>query len=160
MRHAIKAVDVRDQAIIDLARDLAWRGHANRSGMALADRNETVQALRDAIRARPHCYVPPLPYHAQFRALMLAIWRIAGCSWANRRGEPYYIRRQALAELRGCLESYDSARRDSRLVFGRDRVSPAEAATAPAWAPDTEATREARYRAGLEAFRRSLARER
>lgn len=98
---------------IDAARDLAWRGSANRSGLKLAERNEAVQRLRDAVRAvaAEELAAQDTVAGPQLRALLLAIARTAECSWANRRGDAYYHRKRVVAELRGCLESYDSALR-------------------------------------------------
>lgn len=100
--------------IIDAARDLAWRGSANRSGLRLAERNEAVTRLRELVtetRRDRRTLDPEDPAWAQLDALLRAIVRTAECSWANRRGEAYYHRKRVLAELRGCLESYDSALR-------------------------------------------------
>jgi hypothetical protein len=40
----------------------------------------------------------------ELRYLVLAIRRAAGCSYSNRMGPPYYARREAIFQLRGCLD--------------------------------------------------------
>lgn len=48
---------------------------------------------------------------------------------------------------------------DPRLVFGVDRLPPAEAYSAEAWAPDTEAKRQARFVKELREWAKSMPKE-
>jgi hypothetical protein len=91
-------------AAIDAARDLAWRPMANVSGIRLQERHEAHERLVDAltgVRRLPPGATPELRY------LVRSMRRAARASYSNRRYAPYYERRQAVAELRGCLSRYD-----------------------------------------------------
>jgi hypothetical protein len=46
----------------------------------------------------------------ELRFLLEAMARVARCSFANRRGLPYYERKESVAQLRGCLLAYDRSR--------------------------------------------------
>jgi hypothetical protein len=87
-------------AAIDAAADLAWRPTSNLPGsIAYTERKEAHERLcRLLAGAR-------LPRNApdELRFLLAAMRRVAGCSFANRRGEPYYWRKRCVYELRGCL---------------------------------------------------------
>lgn len=92
---------------IDAARDVAWRPTANcgkRRAVAYAERKEAHQRLVDALEALTGLSANASP---QLRFLLAAMRRVAACSFANRMGLPYYERKQAVAELRGCLIVYD-----------------------------------------------------
>lgn len=85
---------------IAAAEDLAWRPTSNLPGsIAYTERREAADRLCALI-----CRVR-LPSDApdELRFLVEAIRRVAGCSFANRRGEPYYHRKRMVYELRGCL---------------------------------------------------------
>ena len=87
------------------ARELAWESHVNLSDRKrYAHRNELHRRLVDALTN-----VTALSANAgpELRYLVEAMYRSAACSWANRKGLPYYERKQAVAELRGCLLAYD-----------------------------------------------------
>jgi hypothetical protein len=56
--------------------------------------------------------------------LVAAIRRVAACSFSNRMGLPYYERKQAVAELRGCLVVYDRVTTAPASRSGRDSVDP------------------------------------
>lgn len=89
------------RAAIDAAEDLAWRPTANLPGsLRYTERKESADRLCErlaAVRALSANASPELRY------LVDAMRRVAGCSFSNRRGEPYYARRAAVWELRGCL---------------------------------------------------------
>lgn len=91
-------------AAIDAARDLAWRPTANLgAGLRYTERREAYERLCELLpKAR-------LPTNAddELRFLLAAMRRVATCSFSNRRGEPYYWRRQQIYELRGCLVVWD-----------------------------------------------------
>jgi len=92
---------------IDVATDLAWRPVANLPGsVAYHERKEAHERLcallgRASLSANAS---------AELRYLVDAMRRVAGCSFANRRGEPYYARKRAALELRGCLDVWRRAR--------------------------------------------------
>lgn len=95
-------------AAIFAARELAWQSHVNLSDRRrYAERNECHRRLCEALE-----HVTALSANASPELLFLfeAIHRAAACSWANRYGVPYFERKQAVAELRGCLLAYDRAR--------------------------------------------------
>lgn len=95
-------------AAIFAARELARQSHVNLSDRKrYAHRNELHRRLVAAL-AR----VTALSANAgpELRYLIEAMHRAALCSRANRMGVPYYERKQAVAELRGCLLAYDRAR--------------------------------------------------
>lgn len=91
-------------AAIDAARDLAWRPTANLgAGIRYAERREAHERLCALL-----CGVRlPAGTPDELRFLLAAMRRVAGCSFANRRGEPYYWRKQQIYELRGCLVVWD-----------------------------------------------------
>ena len=88
---------------IAAATDLAWRSTSNLPGsVRYHERRESHAALVRAIaRVRTPRGAP-----AELRYLIAAMRRVAACSFANRMGQPYYARKRAVAELRGCLEVY------------------------------------------------------
>lgn len=95
-------------AAIYAARELAWQPTHNLSSRErYAARLACHQRLCDALGG-----VTRLSANAgaELRFLIEAMHRVAACSFSNRRGEPYYARRQAMAELRGCLLAYDRSR--------------------------------------------------
>lgn len=91
-------------AAIDAARDLAWRPTANLgAGLRYTERREAHDHLCELLgRVRLSANASP-----ELRYLLDAMRRVAGCSFANRRGEPYYWRKQQIYELRGCLVVWD-----------------------------------------------------
>lgn len=95
------------QAAIDAAEDLAWRPTYNLPGsVAYGERKESAERLCERLAAVTALSANASP---QLRYLLAAMRRTAGCSFANRRGEAYYERRQAIYELRGCLDSWKSS---------------------------------------------------
>lgn len=95
-------------AAIFAARELAWQPHVNLSDKKrYAHRLEVHQRLVDALSKTTALSANASP---ELRYLVEAIHRVAACSWANRMGAPYYARKQAVAELRGCLLAYDRSR--------------------------------------------------
>jgi hypothetical protein len=96
-------------AAIDAARDLAWRPTANLPGsLAYTERKESADRLCALIcRLRVPGGAPD-----ELRYLVAAMRRVAGCSFSNRRGEPYYARRRAIYELRGCLDVWQRSEND------------------------------------------------
>ncbi len=89
-------------AAIDAATDLAWRPTANLPGsLRYQERRESADRFCERMAALPRLSAKASP---ELRFLVLAMRRVRWCSFANRRGAPYYERRQAIWELRGCLE--------------------------------------------------------
>lgn len=88
------------RAAIDAAEDLAWRPTSNLPGsLRYHERKEAHQRLCERLAAvRLSANASP-----ELRFLIAAARRAAGCSFANRMGRPYYERRTAIYELRGCL---------------------------------------------------------
>lgn len=88
------------RAAIDAALDLAWRPTANLPGsLRYTERREAAERLCERLTAvRLSVNASP-----ELRFLIDAMGRVAGCSFANRRGEPYYWRKQCVYELRGAL---------------------------------------------------------
>lgn len=88
------------RAAIDAALDLAWRPTYNMpSRVGYYERHEAHERLCERLAAvRLSANASP-----ELRFLVDAMRRVAGCSFANRRGEPYYARKAAVYELRGCL---------------------------------------------------------
>lgn len=89
------------RAAIDAAEDLAWRPTCNLPGsMRYHDRQESATRFRELLAA-----VRRLPARApdELRYLLAAMRRAARATYANRMGPPYYERKQAIYELRGCL---------------------------------------------------------
>jgi hypothetical protein len=92
---------------IDAARDLAWRPTSNLGGrraVAYEPRLEAHRRLVDALAGVTGLSANAAP---ELRYLLAASRRVAACSFSNRMGHPYYERKQAVAELRGCLITYD-----------------------------------------------------
>lgn len=96
---------------IDAARDLAWRPTSNLGGpraIAYGPRLEAHQRLVSALTKTSYRdYRVTAMADPELRFLVAAIRRVAACSFSNRMGLPYYERKQAVAELRGCLITYD-----------------------------------------------------
>jgi hypothetical protein len=88
------------RAAIDAAIDLAWRPTANLPGsLRYTERRESAERLCERLAAiRLSANASP-----ELRFLVDAMGRVAGCSFANRRGEPYYWRKRCVYELRGAL---------------------------------------------------------
>jgi len=94
---------------IDVARDLAWRPIANlSSAVRYAERRELHRRLGELL-SRSRLHRDPSP---EARFLIAAMRRAAAATFVNRKGLPYYERRQAVIELRGCLEAYDRLQRE------------------------------------------------
>jgi hypothetical protein len=88
-------------AVIEAADDLAWRPTANTSHVpAYRARKAAHAALCEALAAlgRVNETEPVL------LLLLAAIRRTALCNFCNRMGPPYYARKQAIYQLRGCLD--------------------------------------------------------
>lgn len=88
---------------IEAATELAWMPTANlpRSRVYWA-RSEAHDRLVAAV-AR----LGPVPdADAELTYLLAAIRRAAAASYSNRMGEPYYERREAIYQLRGCLDVF------------------------------------------------------
>lgn len=89
------------RAAIDAAEDLAWRPTYNLPGsLRYHDRQEAAQRLRDLL-ARVRRLASDASH--ELRLLIAAMRRAAAATYANRKGPPYYERKQAIYELRGCL---------------------------------------------------------
>jgi hypothetical protein len=88
-------------AVIEAADDLAWRPTSNTSNVpAYRARKASHQALCDAL-ARLERVDETEPV---LLLLVAAIRRAACCNYCNRMGPPYYARKQAIYQLRGCLD--------------------------------------------------------
>lgn len=98
-----RAVSSHLAGAIAVARALAWLPVANLVGVRFHERRELHAELvaRLSLARTPANADPALAY------LVGAMRRVAAASFANRRGEPYYVRKAALLELRGCLVVYD-----------------------------------------------------
>ena len=95
-------------AAIDAATDLAWRPTANLPGsLAYTERKESHDRLCRLLAGVGSLAGDASP---ELRYLVDAMRRVAGCSFANRRGEPYYARKRAVLELRGCLDVWSRSR--------------------------------------------------
>lgn len=91
---------------IAAAEDLAWRPTANLPGsVAYHDRREAHARLVEILAGlrSPRGASPELRY------LVAAMRRVAAASFSNRYGLPYYERREAVSQLRGCLDVYRKA---------------------------------------------------
>lgn len=94
------------RAVIAAAEDLAWRPTSNLGrGERYNDRRASHERLVAALRAWPG----KLSANAsdELRYLVAAIRRVAACSWCNRMGVAYYERREAVWQLRGCLDVWN-----------------------------------------------------
>ena len=95
-------------AAIFAARELAWEPTHNLADRKrYARRHELHRRLVDALT---HTTGVSANAGAELRYLVEAMHRVAMCSFANRKGAPYYERKQCVAELRGCLLAYDRSR--------------------------------------------------
>lgn len=106
-------------AALDVARDVAWQPHVNLNSAArYAERREAFALLRAAMAER-RGYRHGLSANAspQLTALLDAIDRLADCTHANVMGLPYYERKQAMAELRGCFDQWDQSNGDARTLW-------------------------------------------
>ena len=92
---------------IDVATDLAWRPIANLPGSVAYHERKEAHARLCALLGRVRLSANASP---ELGYLVDAMRRVAGCSFANRRGEPYYARKRAVIELRGCLDVWLRAR--------------------------------------------------
>lgn len=110
---------------IDAARDLAWRPTANLGGRSATGYEPRMEAHRRLVDALADVTGLSANASDELRFLLAAIRRVAACSFANRMGQPYYERKQAVAELRGCLVVYDRSLATPRP--GRDSVERASA---------------------------------
>ncbi len=92
-------------SVIDAARDLAWRQTANlAASVAYQERRESHERLVSCLGTLTTLSANASP---ELRFLLDAIRRVAACSFSNRYGHPYYERREAVKQLRGCLDVWD-----------------------------------------------------
>lgn len=92
-------------AAIEAARELAWLPTANLPGCLLySERKESHARLVDRVAVMGALSANASP---ELRYLVDAMRRVAAASFSNRFGLPYYERREAVAQLRGCLDVYD-----------------------------------------------------
>lgn len=90
------------------ARELAWWTHCNIGDRDLyRARQEAFGRLRLALRTAS------APRDEDLANVLHAARWLASCSDSNRMGEPYYVRKAAMATLRGCLAGYDRAQADA-----------------------------------------------
>jgi hypothetical protein len=95
-------------AAIDIARELAWLPVCNATDRSswYHRRKELHEELGIRIaKVRLSANASP-----QLRALITAIKRVAAASFSNRMGHPYYERKTAVLQLRGCFDSWDKSR--------------------------------------------------
>lgn len=95
-------------AAIFAARELAWQPTHNLSSRQRYQ--ERLDAHARLTAALGHVSALSANAGAELRFLLEAMHRVVRCSFANRKGIAYYERKQAMAELRGCLLTYDRAR--------------------------------------------------
>lgn len=89
------------RAAIDAAEDLAWRPTANLPGsLRYTERKESADRLVDLMRT----VRVPAGATEELRFLVAAMRRASRASYSNRYGQPYYERREAIEQLRGCLD--------------------------------------------------------
>jgi len=95
-------------AAIFAARELAWQPTHNLSSRERYQERHDAHARLVAALNR----VTALSANAapELRFLVEAMHRAVACSFANRKGLAYHERKQAIAELRGCLLAYDRGR--------------------------------------------------
>ncbi len=90
--------------LLEAAAAFAWLPFANLSAGPVYDaRRAAFDHLAVLIAAQP-----PLVWRALPPDLGRALKRVANVSPANRRGLPYYERKSAILELRGCLDAHRS----------------------------------------------------
>lgn len=96
---------------IDAARDLAWRSTSNygaRSAARYLERRAAHERLIHALAKTSYRdYRVTAMADPALRYLVDAMRRVAACTFSHRMGLPYYERKQAVAELRGCLDVFD-----------------------------------------------------
>lgn len=91
---------------IAAAEDLAWRPSANLPGsVAYHERREAHARLVEILSG----VRVPRGSSPELRYLVAAMRRAAAASYSNRYGLPYYERREAVSQLRGCLDVYRKA---------------------------------------------------
>lgn len=92
---------------IAIAAELAWQPFANLSDRGrYEERRELHGRLVEALGRTTSLSANASP---ELRFLVEAMWRVAHASFSNRYGMPYYERREALRQLRGCLVTYLAA---------------------------------------------------
>lgn len=90
------------------ARELAWWTHCN------IGRPDLYRARQEAFgRLRAALIGATTPADEDLANVLSAARWLASCSDSNRMGEPYYVRKAAMATLRGCLAGYDRAQADA-----------------------------------------------
>ena len=90
-------------AVVEAAVDLAWRPLANLSPPSYGARLEAHRRLIAALRR----IGPVRDPEPELAYVIAAARRVALCSFANRMGPPYYDRRAAVLQLRGCLAVWE-----------------------------------------------------
>jgi hypothetical protein len=94
------------EAIV-VAGEIAWQPFANlAAGARYDERRETHARLVATLERTTGLSANASP---ELRLLVEAMWRVAAASFSNRYGLPYYERREALRQLRGCLVVYLAA---------------------------------------------------
>lgn len=94
-------------AAIEAAEDLAWRPMSNLPrGIRYNERLASHQRLVLALGAAPRLSANASD---ELRYLVRAMRRAAAASYSNRMGQPYYERREAIYQLRGCLDVWKRA---------------------------------------------------
>lgn len=87
---------------MDVANELAWYPVANATGKSSWYRRR--QDGHAELQRRLTSVSVPVNASPQLVALIIAMRRVAAASFSNRCGIPYYERRHAILQLRGCLD--------------------------------------------------------
>jgi hypothetical protein len=95
---------------VDVARNLAWLPIANLSNALRYRERRELHARLGELLSRSRLHRDPSP---EARFLVAAMRRVAAATFVNRYGLPYYERRAAVTELRGCLDAYDRLQREA-----------------------------------------------
>lgn len=91
-------------AALDVARELAWYPVCNATGRSswYRQRQEAHAELQRRLALVGRLSVNASP---QLHATVVAMRRVAAASFSNRCGPPYYERREAMLQLRGCFDA-------------------------------------------------------
>lgn len=89
---------------IDAARELAWFPVGNTGRRHVYEQRR--EAHQDLVDALGRCRRLSANASPQLAALVEAMHRAAAATYSNRYGQPYVTRREAILQLRGCLDEW------------------------------------------------------